>query len=71
MTAKTKVPKENIDYVEFYAKALKNNSKYFKQQKMLIESQLKSSKEIFKKRFGTGETFKLNAREYLKNTGRL
>jgi len=62
---------KDIDYVEIYAKAIKNNPKYFEQQKVLIESQLKSSKELFKKRFGAGKKFEFNARKYLKNIGKL
>jgi hypothetical protein len=68
---KTKIPKQDSDYIEIYAKALKKNPKYFKQQKMLIESQLKISREIFRKRFKTGKKFEINARKYLKNTGRI
>ena len=60
-----KVPITDMDYVKLYAKALKNNSELFKQQKMLIESQLKASRELFLKRFGEKD-FKLKAREYLR-----
>ena len=42
----------DMDYVELYAKTLKNNPELFKQQKILIESQLKASRELFLKRFG-------------------
>ena len=71
MTIKIKDLKDSIEYVEIYAKALKKNPENFKQQKMLIESQLNTSRQIFRKRFGTGETFRMNARKYLKNVGRL
>ena len=60
---------DNIDYARLYVQKLKVDNRLFKQQKMLIESQLKSSRELFRKRFGTGETFKVNARKYLKNMG--
>jgi hypothetical protein len=60
-----KVPITDMDYVELYAKSLKNNPDLFKQQKMLIESQLKASRELFMKRFGEKD-FKIKAREYLR-----
>lgn len=56
--------KTDMDYVEFYANKLKLDNTIFKQQKKLIESQLKSSSDIFKQKFG--KNFKLNARKYLK-----
>lgn len=71
MTLKVIIPKESLDYIEIYAKALKENPKHFKEQKMLIESQLNSSKELFMKRFGKGKIFRFNARRYLENIGRL
>ena len=58
---------KSIDYVEFYANKLRNNSDIFKQQKRLIESQMTSSKAIFKQRFA-GD-FEKNARAYLKEVG--
>ena len=58
--------KTDKDYVEFYAKKLKEDNSIFKQQKVLIESQLKGSSSLFRKKFGTGEKFKTNARKYLK-----
>ena len=61
-----KIPKTNLDYVELYAE----NLKLFEQQKMLIESQLFSSNQLAKKRFGT-KNFKINAREHLKKIGLL
>lgn len=57
----------DIDYVELFARKLKENNKLFGQQKMIINSQLKSSKELFRKMFGND--FKLNARIYLKKRG--
>ena len=71
MNLKIKKPKKNMDYVRIYAKALKENPRYFKQQRILINSQLKSSKALFRKIFGTGENFKFKARKYLKNIGKL
>ncbi len=58
-------PKTNLNYVEIYSQKLKENSKLFSQQKSLINSQIKSSKSLFK-HFGKGEKFKQNARQYLK-----
>jgi len=63
------IPKTDLDYVEFYANKLKEDSSIFKQQKMLIESQLKSSSSLFRGMFGTGKMFKVRAREYLKKVG--
>jgi len=62
-----KVPISDLDYVELYAERLKKDSSLFGQQKRLIESQLKSSRDIFAKRFAVD--FKLNARRYLKGVG--
>lgn len=67
----TKVPKCDFDYIKIYAINLNKNPKLFAQQKMLIESQLKASRELFKKRFGTKEIFKINARRYLKSIGKI
>lgn len=64
-----KPPLTDIDYVELYASRLRVDKSLFNQQKILIESQLKSSREIFRNKFGQGEDFKKNARIYLKNLG--
>jgi len=48
---------KDIDYVELYAQKLKNNNALFKQQKMLIEAQLKGSCSLFKNMFA-GSDFK-------------
>jgi len=59
----------DLEYVEFYAEKLKEDGSLFRQQKILIESQLKSSQSLFKNMFG--EDFKTNARKYLKAIGLL
>lgn len=64
-----RIPLTDMDYVTLFAKKLKIDKSLFAQQKILIESQLKASRELSRKRFGTGETFKINARKYLKNIG--
>lgn len=64
MRDKKLVPQSDLDYVVLYAEALKKNSSLFEQQKMLIESQMKGSRELFKNRFG--KNFKKEARKYLK-----
>jgi len=64
------IPKTDKDYIQLYAEALKRNPKLFKQQKMLIDSQLKASKSLFKN-FDKEEEFKLNARRYLRGVGLL
>lgn len=58
----------DTDYVKFYADKLKMNNKYFEQQKILIDSQINASRELFLNRFGK-KYFKKNAREYLKFVG--
>tara|TARA_Y100000310_G_C20534166_1_gene740002 strand:+ start:729 stop:929 length:201 start_codon:yes stop_codon:yes gene_type:complete len=63
------IPKTRLDYIELYANRLKEDSSLFKQQKLLINSQLKGSASLFKNMFGTGEEFKTNARKYLKSIG--
>ena len=57
----------DLDYVEMYAEKLKNDNRLFKQQKMLIESQLISSRSFFRNMFPTN--FKSGARKYLKAVG--
>lgn len=58
-------PRTDMDYVELYAKKLKEDNSLFRQQKKLIESQLKSSSSLFKNMFGKAD-FKENARKYLR-----
>ncbi|MFH1848701.1 MAG: hypothetical protein ABH879_00785 [archaeon] len=58
-----------IDYVSLYAKRLAEDASLFRQQKMLIDSQIKASRQIFANRFGTGAEFKRNARRYLREMG--
>lgn len=60
----------DLDYVELYAKKLKDNNHLFKDQKNLIESQLESSSSLFKNMF-SGKDFKKKARAYLKSRGLL
>ena len=58
-------PKTDEDYIKLYAESLKKNPELFKQQKMLIDSQIKASRSLFKT-FGKEEEFKLNSRRYLR-----
>lgn len=60
------IPKTRLDYIELYANKLKKDNSLFKQHKMIIESQIHSSSMLFRRRFGTGKSFKINARNYLK-----
>ena len=60
-----KIPKTDLDYVDLYAENLKANPQLFEQQKMLINSQLESSKSFFQNMF-KGKDFKTEARKYLK-----
>lgn len=64
----SKVPKTDLDYVEVYAQNLKTNPQLFKQQKLLIDSQIKSSQSFFKNMF-KGKDFKTEARKYLRARG--
>ncbi len=54
----------DLDYVEYYAKRLREDSSLFKQQKMLIDSQIASSRELFNAKF-KNQDFKTQARKYL------
>lgn len=62
-------PLKDMDYVSFHAKRLKNDNTLFEEQRMFLESQLASGRELARRRFGTGRNFKRNARIYLKNIG--
>ena len=62
------IPQTDLDYVEFYASKMKEDNNLFEQQKNLIESQMKSSRAVFRNLFSDGD-FKLNARNYLKKLG--
>ena len=62
------IPKTDLDYIEIYAKKLRENPEFFKQQKELIESQLASSSDLTEKRFSK-ENFKTQARAHLKKIG--
>ncbi len=61
------IPKTDLDYVRLFAAKIKEDNSFFEQQKKLIESQLHSSSDLFKNKFGSD--FKKNAREYLRNIG--
>ena len=63
------IPRTRLDYIELYANKLKRDNSIFKQQKMLIESQLHSSSALFKGMFAKGKEFKANARKYLSSIG--
>ncbi len=61
--------KTRMDYIKIYAERLRKDNAMFKQQKMLIESQLQSSSQIFRSMFGDGKDFEKNARTYLRKVG--
>lgn len=65
------IPKSDMDYIEHYAVQLRENPVFFKQQKLIIESQLRGSLLLFRGMFGEGGKFKINARKYLKSIERL
>jgi len=56
----------DMDYVKLYAREMLKDNNLFKQQKRLIESQLKSSSSLFKNMFGEAD-FKKKARAYFKS----
>ena len=60
----------DVDYVEMYARRLKNDNSIFAQQKKLIESQLQGSSSLFSKAFSGGD-FRKAARKYLTGVGLL
>jgi len=62
------IPKTDLDYVELYAKKLRENPKFFKQQKELIDSQMSGSSALTKQRFSK-ENFKAQVRAHLKEIG--
>ncbi|MCX6750023.1 MAG: hypothetical protein NTZ83_01045 [Candidatus Pacearchaeota archaeon] len=59
------IPKTDLDYVILYAEKLKENPKFFVQQKELIDSQLTASSELTKKRFSKTD-FKNSVRKHLR-----
>ncbi len=63
-------PKTDMDYVVLYAEKLKTDNSLFKQQKKLIESQLRGSHSLFRNMF-SGKDFKKNTGEYLRERGLL
>ena len=63
------IPKTDDDYILLYAEELKlNPSKIFRQQKILIDSQINSSRSFFQNLFSK-ENFKEEARKYLRLRG--
>lgn len=62
-----KIPKTDMDYVEYYANKLKTDNNLFKQQKMLIDSQIIASRSLFKRMFSPKVDYKKNARKYLRS----
>lgn len=61
-------PITNYDYVELYARKLKEDNSLFKQQKKFLEAQFKSSASLFSNWF-VGKDFKTEARKYLRGRG--
>ncbi len=59
---------KKINYVELYAKSMKEDNKIFEQHQRLINSQIRSSILLFKETF-KDKDFKEEARKYLKNVG--
>lgn len=57
------------DFVAFYARQLIKDPSLFDQQKRFIESQMDTSHQLFRKKFGRGKQFKVKARKYLKELG--
>lgn len=59
----------DLDYVQLYAEKMRKDNTLFKQQKKLIEAQLRGSSSLFRKMFS--ENFEVQAREYLRKVGLL
>ena len=57
-------PITNNDYVELYARKLRDDNSLFIQQKKLLEAQFKGSASLFSNWFA-GKDFKTEARKYL------
>jgi len=62
---------DRMNFVRYWAEYVRthDDEDWSKQQKVLIDSQLENSKNVFKSMFGTGEDFKVNARKYLGQMG--
>lgn len=70
MNQKSKIKTmKDIDYVELFAKKLKEDASLFQQHKLLLEGQYQASISLFKNMFGEGEKYKKNARIFLKKVG--
>lgn len=62
---------DRMNFVRYWAEYVRthDDEDWSKQQKVIIDSQLESSKNVFKKMFGTGTDFKINVRKYLGRMG--
>ena len=63
-------PITDLDYVKLFAQKLKENPSLFQDHKNFINSQIRTSQEIFLSHFGK-KHFKENARKYLRKIGLL
>lgn len=63
--------KDRMNFVRYWAEYVRthDDEDWSKQQKVLIDSQLENSKNVFRNMFGTGKGFKINARKYLEQMG--
>ncbi|MEK6967503.1 MAG: hypothetical protein AABX51_02635 [Nanoarchaeota archaeon] len=59
--------KKQIDYVKLFAEKLREDNKYFAQQKLLIDSQIIASRTLLHNAFSPD--FKKSARDYLRKRG--
>ena len=56
--------------IESIVSALKHDPQlFFRYHKIFIDNYYKPANEYFRKKFGTGEEFKENAKKYLKERG--
>lgn len=63
-----KKPVKDLDYVELFAKKMKEDNSLFKEQKRLIESQMKANRSLIRNMFSEND-FESEARLYLKRLG--
>jgi len=61
----------DLDFVIVFARMLREDNSLFEVHKRVVESHLDLLNYTFKNRFGSGESFKKKAREYLRKRGLL
>jgi len=70
----SKVPVSDGDYVILFAEKLRDDNSYFKDHKMIIDSQISSSRSLFNDKFSEelkNGNFKDSVRKFLQEIGLL